>query len=181
MSERAVRLGRVSLLCILLGLVLAALLVPVGASSLVPEKSPRVGSVRQVDWKPVAGGFSPAGGSNRIVYARRLAQGEDLKGWLPKGAGEVVVRQDYSHTGLLAIYLTSGFSVERVYADSDGSLNVQVHLSPTVFEDCVAGCIRRPPIPSYSVLAVRKGSLPAPVRKLYIREVSDPDIGRVYD
>src|SRR4051794_40541969 len=102
MSERAVMLGRVSVLCILLGLVLGALLVPVGASSLAPEKAPRAGSVRQLDWKLVSAGplFTP---SNRIVYARRLTEGENLKGRIPKEAGKVV-RQDYSHTGLLAIF-----------------------------------------------------------------------------
>jgi hypothetical protein len=92
---------------------------------------------------------------------------------------------------LLAVFLSSwvpGSTIDGVDLTGDGALSVQIRAAPLAAPpDCPrpvspvspvspdapdAACSATPdPGPQYRLIAIRKGSLPAPVKRLYINEL----------
>jgi hypothetical protein len=166
-------------LALVCGLALAA---PSLADNTLPNPAPP--KPRQADWKLLSAGpmASPVR-ANRIVYARVPAQAHALKPSLPYATG--ALRQDFSHTGLLVIFLKESrpdLTIGGVYPTEDGALTVELRNPPPpppficpLPTPC--GPLPSPSIPppvplQYIVIAVRKGSLPTPVTRLYISEAS---------
>jgi hypothetical protein len=144
----------------------------------------------QADWKLVSEAITPVP-VNRIFYARVPSQTNAWKSRLSLYDRTSQVQQDFTHTGLLAIFLTSralDFTIDGVYASEDGSLSVQIRAGPPpppppcTGEVCVVPIIRTIPGGSlYLLIAIRKDSLPAPVKRLYISEVADPSPVVIHD
>jgi len=144
--------------------------------------------LRQTDWKLV-GQAVTAVSSNRIYFARTASETKRWESRISSYDRDSTLQQDYSHTGLLAIFLTPramGSTVEGVFAGLDGSVYVRIRAAPPPPPlptcDPVPGmsCITMPLIPvvgasEYLLIAIRKGSLPAPVQRLYITEVPNAD------
>jgi hypothetical protein len=153
--------------------------------------TPPVQQVPQADWKLVAGyGTWKPEQRNRIFYARTPGQ---VSAWkyhvYDTSETRAALHQNFSRYGLLAIFLSNwepGSTIAGVYLAGDGALNVQIRAAPPPQPpDCpptvpsggpdvpcpvsVAG-----PSPQYRLIAIRKGSLPAPVKRLYISEMADP-------
>jgi hypothetical protein len=145
---------------------------------------PPVVNQRQADWKLVSEGITPVS-ANRIFYARVPGQTDAWKSRLSLYDRTSQVQQDFTHTGLLAIFLTPraiGFTIDGVYASVDGSVNVRIRAPPppppvpecrpNPGEVCAIPIIRAVPGGAqYVLIAIRKGSLPAPVQRLYIIDV----------
>jgi hypothetical protein len=168
-------------LILVCGLALAA---PSLADDNLPPATTHVPARHQADWKLVSEAITPVP-ANRIFYARVPSQKNDCKSRLSLYDRTSQVQQDFRHTGLLAIFLTSralDFTIDGVYASEDGSLRVQIRAGPPpppppppcTGEVCVVVPIIRtiPEGSLYLLIAIRKGSLPAPVKRLYITEVS---------
>jgi len=144
--------------------------------------------LRQADWKLV-GEASTLVSTNRIYYARVPSETKRWQSRLTSYDRDSSLQQNFSHTGLLAIFLTSraiGFTIEGVFTREDGSLTVQIRAAPP--PPPVPECHPNPgegcatPIipgtvgtPLYLLIAIRKGSLPAPIQRLYITEVPNTD------
>lgn len=159
-----------------------------GVALAAPALADQPGRVapRQADWKVVAG-FSTwkPETRNRIFYARVPTQ---IKAWklhvYETADTRRALHQNFSRYGLLAIFLTerpSRFTVDGIYLDGDGSLNIQIRAAPPPPPVCLPpgpGAADAPcasgPFPSdsqYRLIAIRKDSLPSPVKRLYISEV----------
>jgi hypothetical protein len=148
-----------------------------------PPATIHVPARHQADWKLVSEAITPVP-ANRIFYARVPSQTNAWKSRLSLYDRTSQVQQDFTHTGLLAIFLTSralGFTIDGVYASEDGSLTVQIRAAPPPPPPpppCTSEVCAVPIIPGiaggsvYLLIAVRKGSLPAPVKRLYIAETS---------
>lgn len=144
-------------------------------------------SAPQADWKLVGEG-STSVSKNRIYYARVPSETKRWQARLSSYDRDTNLQQDFGHTGLLAIFLTSrtvdfGFMIGGVFASTDGSLTVQIRNpvpSPWPLPSCdpepTVSCPAIPaPLPStplYVLIAIRKGSLPAPITKLHISETT---------
>jgi hypothetical protein len=142
----------------------------------------------QADWKLEAGFSTWAPEKrNRIFYARTAAETSAWKLHLfETQATRKALHQNFSRYGLLAVFLSSwepGSKIDGVYLTGDGALSVQIRAAlPPAPPDCPppvspdapdAACSATPgPGPQYRLIAIRKGSLPAPVKRLYITEVS---------
>jgi hypothetical protein len=151
--------------------------------------TPPLQQAPQADWKLVAGyGTWKPEQRNRIFYARTPGQ---VSAWkyhvYDTYETRAALHQNFSRYGLLAIFLSSwepGSTIAGVYLARDGALNVQIRAAPpTQPPDCSptvpsggpdAPCsVSVPgPDPQYRLIAIRKGSLPRPVKRLYITEVS---------
>ena len=83
------------------------------------------------------------------------------------------LHQDFSAYGLLAVFLTarSSFTIGAVYLDAADALDVQVSTPPPVDCSPVSTCPVALATPQYALISINKGSLPAPVKRLYITEV----------
>jgi hypothetical protein len=145
--------------------------------------------LRQADWKLEAGFSTWAPEKrNRIFYARTAAETTAWKMHLyGTQATRKALHQSFSRYGVLAIFLSSwepGSTIAGVYLAGDGALNVQIRAAPPPAPpDCPppvspgatdAPCLVSVPGPSpqYRLIAIRKDSLPAPVKRLYITETS---------
>jgi hypothetical protein len=132
----------------------------------------------QADWKVVARGY-PSGdvSVNRIYYARVPEQMAVWKWRMPRVHASL--RQDFSRYGFLAVFLTPrlGPIIDGIYPFADGRLYLHIRaLPPPVFPSCGPGpCPSIPPPPQeapvFLLISIRKDSLPAPVKRLYISEV----------
>ena len=144
----------------------------------------------QADWKLVAGysTWKPEK-RNRIFYARVPAQTTRWKLHVYETEEtRKALHLNFSRYGLLAVFLSSwepGSTIAGVYLAEDGALNVQIRAAPPPEPpDCPptvppggpdAPCpvsLLPGPGPEYRLIAIRKGSLPAPVKRLYIAETS---------
>ena len=93
------------------------------------------------------------------------------------------LRQDFSHYGLLAVFLTMRYrvEVESVSSSEDGALTIQIRTIPQPpLPTCSPGACPTipppsPPVPWYLLIAIRKGSLTAPLQRLYIAETPNVD------
>jgi hypothetical protein len=144
---------------------------------------------QQADWKLLAGFSTWAPEKrNRIFYARVPAQTTVWKLHLfETQATRKALHQNFSRYGLLAVFLAGmpfGFTIDGVYLAGDGALTVQIRVAPPPPPAVCpppgppdapdAACLSADPLPSseqYRLIAIRKGSLPAPVKRLYITEV----------
>ena len=143
---------------------------------------------QQADWKLLAGysTWEPEK-RNRIFYARVSAQTTAWKLHLYETAAtRKALHQNFSRYGLLAIFLTDrqvAFTIDGVYLAGDGALSVQIRAAPPPPPPVCpplgppdapdAPCTTADPVPSsevYRLIAIRKDSLPAPVKRLYITE-----------
>jgi hypothetical protein len=154
----------------------------------VPILVPAPIVVPQADWKLVAGSFTWKPESrNRIFYARTLGQASAWKYHVyDTYETRAALHQNFSRYGLLAIFIASweeGSTIDGVYLAGDGALNVQIRAAPppeppdcppTVppgGPDATCPSFGTGTSPQYRLIAIRKGSLPAPVKRLYITEV----------
>ena len=143
-----------------------------------PPSSHSIVPVRQVDWELVARTYPMDSdvNANRILYARRPRQAAAW-GRLKYGPADAALRQDFSRYGLLAVFLTRQFQVniDRVDIAGGDGLNVKLDFLPvTNWEDCPAGCIPTPyPSAQFLLIRIRKDSLTAPPKRLYISFLSD--------
>jgi hypothetical protein len=167
---------------------------PPGAPSLAdgnpppPSAPTRSAPLPQANWKLLAGfGTWRPEKRNRIFYARVPAQTNAWKLHLYETEDtRRALRQNFSRYGLLAIFLESwqpGSTIEGVYLAGDGALSVQIRGAPPPEPPycpppgppdapdgaCVVSVMA--PTPQYRLIAIRKDSLLAPVRRLYITEV----------
>jgi hypothetical protein len=156
----------------------------------LPTAPTRLAPLPQADWKLLAGysTWKPEK-RNRIFYARGPAQ---TTAWrlhvYETQATRKALHQNFSRYGLLAIFLTTrqvGFSIDGVYLTGDGALNVQIRSAPPP-PPPVCPRLGPPDAPDppcattnpvslsaqYRLIAIRKDSLPAPVKRLYITEAS---------
>jgi hypothetical protein len=141
--------------------------------------------LQQADWKLVSQASTPVA-ANRIYYAREPSATKRWESRLSSYDRDSNLQQDFSHTGLVAIFLTPralGFTIDGVFPHEDGSLYVQIRAAPPPppWPSCEPGAacpaLIIPGIveaPQYVLIAIRKGSLPAPVQRLYITEVPSP-------
>jgi hypothetical protein len=149
------------------------------APSLADDSPPTLSTTRGVprlraDWKLVsAASTTKPRKVDRILYARTLKQALAWKSQLPKSAQtDRALHQDFSTYGLLAVFLTprSSLTIGAVYLDAPDALDVQV--STPALLGCANGapCTVLPPAARYVLISINKGSLPAPVKRLYITE-----------
>lgn len=151
--------------------------------------TPPIQQAPRADWKLVAGyGTWKPEQRNRIFYARTPGQ---VSAWkyhvYDTYETRAALHQNFSRYGLLAVFLSSwepGYTIAGVYLAEDGALNVQIRTAPPPEPpDCPpttvppggpdAPCpvsLLPGPGPEYRLIAIRKDSLPAPVKRLYITE-----------
>ena len=142
----------------------------------------------QPRWKVVAGASTTRGAwpTDRVYYARTLADTERWSANVSKKDQAVARNLNYSRYGLLALFVTSRdyFTIAGVYWHGNGFLRVQVR-TPDPYAECRGAtfpppsvCVMpRPPalsFPQYRLIAIRKDSLPSSVKRLYIAVVADP-------
>jgi hypothetical protein len=141
-----------------------------------PTTTGVLASPRQADWKLVAKGY-PSGevSADRIYYARVPTQTAVWKWRMPRVHASL--RQDFSRYGFLAVFLKPrlGPIIDNIYPFADGRLNLNIHSFPApAFPSCELPCDPRPPPPQeapvFLLISIRKDSLPAPVKRLYINE-----------
>ena len=179
-------------LALVCGLVLAAPSLaddnPPVACTCDPSPVPVAPKLPQADWKLLAGysTWKPET-RNRIFYAREAAQTTAWKLHLYETAAtRKALHQNFSRYGLLAIFLTDrqvAFTIDGVYLAGDGALSVQIRAAPPPPPPVcpplgppdapTAACTSADPVPSseqYRLIAIRKDSLPGPVKRLYITE-----------
>ena len=127
------------------------------------------------DWKLVSGASTTKPRkTDRILYARTLKQALAWKPQLAKSAQtDRALHQDFSTYGLLAVFLTArnAFKIDGVFLDAADALDVQVSTPPPVDCSPVSTCPVALATPQYALISINKGSLPAPVKRLYITEV----------
>jgi hypothetical protein len=156
-----------------------------------PPTTTHVPVRQQADWKLLAGFSTWAPEKrNRIFYARVPAQTTAWKLHLfETQATRKALHQNFSRYGLLAVFLSSwepGSTIDGVYLTGDGALSVQIRAAPPPAPpdcpppvspdapDTPCGVSATPgPGPQYRLIAIRKGSLPAPVQRLYISEITE--------
>jgi len=125
----------------------------------------------QADWKSLFGGYTPVK-ANRISYARVRTQATPWRGRIGQSDEfDALLRQDFSHYGLLAVFLTTryAFDVVAVSSTRNGSVTVQIRALPAAVRP------GRPAIPWFWLIKIRKGSLAAPVKRLYITEIYETE------
>jgi hypothetical protein len=98
--------------------------------------------------------------ANRIYYARRLDQTARWMSHLRARDQYALKHLNFSRYGALAIFTAPRvpFEVQAVLLVKDG-LTAQIRRSDIGF-----------PVPQYALIRIRKGSLPTPVKRLYISE-----------
>jgi hypothetical protein len=126
---------------------------------------------------------------NRIFYARTPGQ---VSAWkyhvYDTYETRAALHQNFSRYGLLAIFLTDrqvAFTIDGIYLAGDGTLSVQIRAAPPPPPPVCPplgppdapdpACTSSDPVPSsavYRLIAIRKDSLPAAVKRLYITELS---------
>jgi hypothetical protein len=142
----------------------------------------------QADWRLVAGysTWEPEK-RNRIFYARTPAQTTRWKLHVYETEEtRKALHLNFSRYGLLAIFLSSweqGSTIAGVYLAGNGALDVRIRAAPPPEPpDCPptvppGGPDAPCPVfgtgtsPQYRLIAIRKDSLPGPVKRLYITEV----------
>jgi hypothetical protein len=174
------------------GLALAAPSLAGGSTPRPPTTAHAIPAVPQVDWKLVSTVDPPNDiPANRIYYARVPRETGAWRSRFPQGREiTAALHQDFSRYGLLAVFLTrrDGIRIDSVYTDGAGGLTIQItNFPPPPMPTCGPGpCPTIPPpppaLPRYLLIAIRKGSIPAPVQRLYISEtMSDPPPVVVHD
>ena len=134
----------------------------------------------QASWKPLSYGYTRPliRDTNRIYYARTPDQTRPWWQHLSLHDKATLKHLNFSRYGALAIFFTPryAFTVDMVVL-VPGGLRAVVSSVPVTPTPPVAGppgpmpsILPISPSPRYVLIAVRKGSLPSPVKLLYISE-----------
>jgi hypothetical protein len=152
---------------------------PCGGQSPAPHASP---APPQATWKPLAYGYTRPRirDTNRIYYARTPDQTRPWWQHLSLHDKATLKHLNFNRYGALAIFFTprDAFTVDMVVLVPGGLRAVVSPVPvppPPPFPTAPPGPMPSippplPPSPRYVLIAIRKGSLPSPVKLLYIGE-----------